>query len=575
LSSYNEKLPERSTGSVANGTAQYWARSLGPIVIIYILVTWFTNPWLMGDTVDYVDSIIAYHRGYHLQFWEFGHLLWRPFGWLVFRLIKPLTSLAFGVDDRAKATWTLMAINWIGGLVCLLVLRALTERVCRRQWILTLTPLALLFSSAFMNYGQTGSAYVPGMALILTGGLILVKNGEQPGGKFVPVAAAILMAGGVAVWVPLVLIVPGVAALPLAFGKWDRRTLRSVVVTLILMGCLVAVAYIAVVVNLRFNSVHDLKEWATAASHGMNRMRGIPRMVFGFANSFIDLGGEGGFFKRYLKNDPFNPVSLFDLVWSSLWKLGFVYFFLLCVFINLLQSQRGRLMAALVLVDLVPTTIFALFIFEAGDMSRYVATLPLVFLAVACSLCSDRSIAWTKYAIVGFLAVSAITNVRAMAKPTLLSREQRVEARINSLLPFLKPESRVVTSHLQDEINNFTRDFLFNPINRSGNLHYLPVVALNTAQVDHWQQSFATAALDVWDHNGDLWVSKRLLTPRPRPEWSWVEGDDSRVSWTDLYGYFSQFEMGQEVGGEDGFVLLPPSARNKELLGRLAQSPKL
>ena len=234
------------------------------------------------------------------------------------------------------------------------------------------------------------------------------------------------------------------------------------------------------------------------------------------------------------------------------------------------------MIVALLVVDLVPTIIFALFIFEAGDMSRYIATLPLISLAVAYSLCSRDSISWTRYVIIVFLAVSILTNVKAMALPTLQRREQSVEARISALLPLLKPESRVVTSHLQDEINNFTRDFLFNPINRSGNLRYYPMVAANTTQVDNWQQTFASEALEIWKNNGDVWVSKRLLNRRPRVEWNWVEGDDPRVSWTDFYSYFSHFEWGKEVGGEDGFILLLPSLQNREiLLAGLAQNPKL
>ena len=294
-------------------------------------------------------------------------------------------------------------------------------------------------------------------------------------------------------------------------------------------------------------------------------------MVFGFANSFIDLGGQGAFFKRYLRSDPFNPVSLGDLIWSSLWKLAFVYVFLLVVFINLLRSQRGRMIAALFVLNLVPTIIFALFIFEAGDMSRYIATLPLIFLAVAYAVCSERSIGWTRYLIFAFLLVAAFTNVGAMAVWKLQAKERRVEARVNPLLPLLKPESRVVTSHLQDEVNNFTRDFLFNPINRAGNLHYYPMLAPNTAQVDNWRQTFAAEALRIWNGNGDMWVAKRLRHARPKEEWNWVEGDDSRVSWTDLYNYFSPMQFGQEVGGEDGFVLLLPSEQNKAILSKLAQ----
>ena len=235
-----------------------WAKErlghIGFIVIVYILVTWFTNPWTQGDTVDYADSVFAYHTGYHLKFWEFGHLLWRPFGWVLFRVFNPLTSLIFGADDRAKITFTLMASNWIASLACLLLLRSLTERVCNRPFLVDLAAIGLLFSSSFLDYGQTGSAYSPGLALILTGGWLLVKYNEKPTSKLLPVLAAFAFAGGITFWIPMVLIVPACAALPILIGTWNRNTVRTVIVTLVLMSGFVAVAYVAVILNLGINN---------------------------------------------------------------------------------------------------------------------------------------------------------------------------------------------------------------------------------------------------------------------------------------------------------------------------------
>ena len=548
-----------------------WLRENSLVIVVYLLATWFTNPWLMGDTVDYADSVLAYEHGRVLQFWEFGHLFWRPLAWVLYRIFNSLTSALFGPDERAKVTFTLIGINWVAGLACLFLLRALITRVCNRQWIINLVTIALLFSSAFLNYGQTGSAYVPGLALALGGGVILVRDREKGHKLINAVLAGIVLALAVCFWFPFVLLLPAALSLPLFLFGWNKRQVRATLCAGVASGLVTLIAYGVVVRMLNISNLEDLLEWVTAASHGMNQMRGVPRMVFGFANSLVDLSGDGAVFKRYLKHDPFNPVSASDVFRLSLWKLVFAYLFLSCVAINLLRTDRGKRIFGLVIVDLLPTVIFALFIFEAGDMSRYIATLPLLFLAVAAALCSDRAIPWTKYVIILFIAVSIVTNVRAMSASTLNLREQRVEGRIRDLLPLLKPESRVVTSHLQDEINNFTRDFLFNPINRNGNLRYFAVVAVNSTQVDYWRRDFASGTKEVWSSGGDLWISKRLLTPRPRPEWTWVEGDDPRISWTDLYKFFSQFEMGQSVGGDDGFVLLIPSDRNKEILNSAAQ----
>jgi hypothetical protein len=395
---------------------------------------------------------------------------------------------------------------------------------------------------------------------------MLVRDHEEKGNAVDIGISGLCLALAVCLWFPFVLVAPAALTLPLFVFGWTRGQFRASFGAGVIGALTTIGAYALVVSLLGIQTLEGLKDWMTAASHGMNQMRGIPRMVFGFANSLVDLSGEGALFKRYLKQDPFNPVSLSDVLRLSLLKLSFVYFFLLVIFVNLLRTAPGRRLIALVTIDIVPTVIFALFIFEAGDMSRYIATLPVIFLAFAASLGGEKVMGWTRYVTAAFIGVLIVTNVLAMSASTLNQRERRVEARIAELVPLLKPGSRVITSHLQDEINNFTRDFLFNSINRNGNLRYYAVATINTSQVEHWRGEFASMAKAVWSHGGDLWLSKRLLRPRPLREWGWVEGDDPRISWTDLYEYFSQLELGTSVGGDDGFVLILPSERNAEIL---------
>jgi hypothetical protein len=67
-----------------------------------------------------------------------------------------------------------------------------------------------------------------------------------------------------------------------------------------------------------------------------------------------------------------------------------------------------------------------------------------------------------------------------------------------------------------------------------------------------------------------VFVSRRVFAQRPRPEWDWVEGADTRVSWAHVYEFFAQLETGQAVGGEDGFVLLPRTPKNEQFLTQVA-----
>jgi hypothetical protein len=549
-----------------------WLNQYGLLLVVYCLATWFTNPWLMGDTVDYVNSIVAFDNGYNVQFWEFGHLFWRPLCWLIYKLFSPLTGQLFGADQTIKVTVTLLAINWIASLIVLLILHNLILRVCNRYWIVNLTTIGFLFSAAFLNYGQTGSAYVPGLALVLLAAYILVLDAERSGKALrAGILAGILLASAVCLWFPFALLIPVGLTMPFFLLGWDVKRVRTVVYAVVAFILFTSVAYGAVVLHLRFRSLPEIMAWITAASHGMNRMRGVPRMIFGFSNSLVDLSGDGALFKRYLRHDPFNPVSISDVVRFSLWKLAFSYLFLFAVLINLLRSDKRIRILGLLLVNIVPTIIFALFIFEAGDTSRYLGILPVIFLAVAVSMCGNGSFSWATALTVVFIGFSIVNNIGAMDASTLEKRQQRVAARVNALVPLLKPQSRVVTSHLQDELNNFTRDFPFNPINREGNLRYYALLAINTSQVDRWREDFAKMAMSVWDKGGDVWLSRRLFKPRPLPDWGWVEGEDPRVSWSDLYSLFSEFEVGQSVGDEDGFVLLLPSEKNRLLLSTIAR----
>jgi hypothetical protein len=115
----------------------------------------------------------------------------------------------------------------------------------------------------------------------------------------------------------------------------------------------------------------------------------------------------------------------------------------------------------------------------------------------------------------------------------------------------------------------FSRNFPFSPINRSGGLPVYPLLTPGNSDVAYWQVRFASRALSVWRVGGNIWISDRLLHRTPQADWNWVEGDDNRVSWSDLDRFFSHLQYGESVGGEDGFVLLLPSTENQNLLSVL------
>ena len=540
-----------------------WFREIWFVLLLYLLASLFTGAYFMGDTVDYSQSIAVRAAGQDNFFWEFGHLLWRPLGFVLFKAFAPITSLRVGSGAQANATLVLISLSWWGGLVSVLSLYGIINRICQNRWTVLTTIVAFIFAQAFLNYLHTGAPYVPGLALLLLGTYVLIAQG----GKDKPALSASLLAGAalagaVLLWFPYVLAVPAALVSPLFLFGFDKRRLTLAMQVAIVGALIGGAVYLAVAMHIGIHSIHDFRAWMgkTSRSTGSSN-RGIGKMVFGFARSFINMGNDGMLFKRFLLHDPFNPVSALDLVRLSLWKLLAFYLFLLFLFLNLINSSTGRRVLALLVISGLPVIAFAVY-WQGGDPERYLPLYPLLFIALAWSLDSAQT-RLLKYPLILFVAAMLLTNAFMMATPRLNRQQETATARIGPLLPTLRPGSWIITANWQDDLINFNRSFPLNPINRNNDLRIGSLISPGEPEVAHWQQAFDSQVASIWAKGGDVWISRRLLSPRPRSDWNWVEGDDPRVSWNDLYRYASKLELGQSVGSDDGFVLLLPTEQNR------------
>ena len=531
------------------------------------MATLVTVGYFMADTADYVDSIVAHINGRYYDFWEFGHLFWRPLGWLLFVVCRPVTSLIVGGEVRPNVAFILVAVNWIAGLISVCALFGILERLCVRRWVVIVVTIAFIFSHGFLNFSQTGSSYIPGLAFLLLGFYVLLR-GSTSSGRDLQTAAftGLALAGAVCLWFPYVLALPAAVVSPLLFS--DRLRWRLVIATGIATGIFLAFAYGAVIVGpLGIRSFAGFKTWMSAASHDTD-IRGLSRMVFGFARSFIYMGNDGMLFKRYLLHDPFNPVTVVDLLRLSLWKLALFYLFVASVFVGLLRSAASRRILILLVLNAATVILFAIS-FDGGAIERYLPLYPVLFLSLCVCLCNERTWSPVKYVALVFIGAMVITNLVAMAKPVQDRRQQASASRINDVVLRLKPNSRILAVNWQDDLVNFSRSYPFHPLNRAGDLRIGALVTPGTTTTTDWRQGFATQAEETWSRGGDIWVSRRALSPRPLPHWNWAEGDEKRVSWPDFEKFFSQLELGEAAGGPDGFVLIPPTGKNRDFFRQL------
>jgi hypothetical protein len=461
----------------------------------------------------------------------------------------------------------LMAVNFIAGLVSTILLCLLIELLTNRRWLAVFVTACFMFTNGLLNFTQTGSSYIAALAFLIAALYLLLKDKGNLS-TVNAIAGGLSCAAAVTMWFPFVLVVPATLLAPLVlFGS--VRPLKS---SLIYAGAAFSVAtlaaYLVVTMAIGVHSVADFREWMAVSSHGV-RQSGLPRVVFGFARSFIHLGNDGVLFKRFLLHDSLNPVSALDLVRFSLWKLMLFYVSVAAMLLGLLLKSARR-MLVLLLLAAVPLIAFAIK-FDGGAVERYLPLYPVIFLAFGWVLAQSQLPRVVKIVPALFFCVVILVNSSVMARIVLDRQMQRTSERVQAVVPKLKPNSWLVTTHLQDDLVNFQASFPFEPINRHNTYHIYPLIWLNSDQAAKWQEEFAANTLKAWEKDGEAWLSVRLLSAKPEPEWNWVEGDDPRVKWHDLYKFFSQLHTRDVASGADGFVLLEKSDANVQLLNLIVQ----
>lgn len=534
-----------------------------PPLVVYILTTWLTAPLNIGDTPVYVDAILRvvnggstrfWDQGGFLSFWEFGHLLWRPLGWVAFKVLRRFVD----TDLRAGVTQALLILNWLFGLLAIFSLQGLVNQVCEKPWAAVVATIGLIFSNAFLNYVQSGCSYVPGLALLMFGFYLMVKAaGNQS--RWKAIAAGVVLAGAVGMWFPYSCAVPAALVLPLVVLGISQIQL----VTVATLSCALAgvLMYGVAIAALGLGSVSGIREWARSSSHEVTENRGVARVAFGIPRSLINMGADSVFFKRFLKNDPYNPVGLFDLARRSLWKIGYAYLFLFALVAGMFGARRGRRVFWLFLMGAVPVIGFA-WLFAGGVLERYFPLFPLIFLSAAFCASAVEVKWWWRYIALSFILVICVVNGAALSNRIVAREREATVGRVRDLFPFVNENTRIFVPP-QDQLWGGAGRLQFE---QQTNFHVDPVAILGTAQVPQWKNDFAQTTLAAWDQQNDVWIAKRFLSHVPRSEWNWTEGEDPRLTWADLHKFFSKLETNMQVGGEDGFVRLSPSENNKSLL---------
>ncbi len=529
------------------------------IAVICIFAITATDSVFWADSADYVDSIIAFQQGKDYEFVEFGHLLWRPLGWALW------SNFFLSADTSLWRIEIFSVLKWcsnIAALGSIFIFAAILKRLEIGIITIIFTCLAFIFSHAFLNFSQTATSYLPALALFLSGLLFSIEESDDR--LYISSAAAgICLAAAFSFWIAFLWVIPAVLLAPLVFYGINRGRVVGVFINAAAFLFTIAVFYGIALAVLRIDTYSELKAWVASASHG-NELSGVFRSLFGLARSFVYMDSYGILFKRFLLNDPYNPVSPTSLFNVGLLKVAAFYLLAAGISYSLLRNTQSRASFILLMLAAVPAVGFAI-LYDGGAIERYIPIFPFVFIAVAFSVQTEK---WKplRFGMIAAITVFSLINLSSLSIWRVAEKEAMFEARMESLKTNANPADAVFLVNWTDDLMNFNRSFPYNPMNNAENLRFGVIVTQGSSQARLWREEFALRSIRAWGYGQNVWLSTRAFSESPKADWNWAEGDDRNVRWHEFPEFFGRLETGEKSSDENGFTMIAPSETNKSFL---------
>ena len=547
-------------------------------LILFVVVYAITVPGNAGDTSVYVNNILDYAQGSPAKpalLWEFGHLLWRPLGYVGWQLARPLTGLWFAGNPLLQIQFILFAFNFIGWIA----LPWLTIAITRRLGMSNLVALAIcsgvLVSNAVVSYVHAGTSYVPGLALCFAGFWFTLRALSETRRRTIhALLAAIALACACDIWFLFVLGLPAALLVPLLLPQsaWRpagesvsvRERWRIFSIILGVCAAIGIVSYAASIAICHIASIAELRAWIMSSGHGMHSDRPFFRFPTGITRSLIFLGGGGMAIKQFVFHDP-NAPSRWTALWSAgLWKIALTFLALGSVLIYLARARDGMRVLAIVLAALIPTFAFA-FLFDTSSPERYLPLYAAFVVAIPVIFQQGRAMRVPQWLLGIFLLALLLVNLKSYAID-LRALGNEAYGRAQIVHQNAAHGGVALIMSFSDPLSTYFHRRPFDPANQQGALPLYHVFDFASLGATPWDSAASCRILRTWNDGGEAWLSKRFLAAQPEADWGWVESDHPAVTWRDVTGFFQKLNTDRALGDRDGFVRIARNGANQQLL---------
>jgi hypothetical protein len=553
--------------SATHGDTAADRAAVGGIVGMFLLLQVLSTPFYVADTLRFATDAVGFSNGAPAQFWEFGHLLWRPLGYVGLQTAGPLFQSYWGdTPVQAVARW-LTGLSFAAALGSLPLLYRLLRRIAR-PWTAAAGAAVVVTAGSFWNYSQAGAPYVPAFFFLVLALWALDRALHSVGPGRWAIAAGAAFALSLSLWFPYAFAGLGLLAF---VALWNREPsaggagrIRGVAGPFLLAAtALTGALFGAGAAAHGVRSLAGFLQWALEADNGWAQNLTAVRIATGLPRSLYALVDDTIPLKRYFFKDPYNPASLWDILAGLGFRLAAFYLAAAGLLLLLTAKRTLRPALGIFLSAITPFVFFAVVLFEPSSPERFLPTLPFLAGAVTAAL-TQHARPWRLALLAAVVLCPLAANLPVFADPEIGRRRAATQARIQALEQHISAPALVVVLTFRDDLYYLP---LIRPLDHEltpRRLEITDAVEIGSQRLLRWRQEFAEQALKAWIQGREVWISERLLADAPRPEWKWVEGDSPLIRWPELPEFFRQWATGPAVlAGQDGFrqVLLDYDTR--------------
>lgn len=540
------------------------------LIAAFLFLLLWSQPEYGSDPITYANDALAFVRHPGLAqtrvVLEFGHLLWRPVAvagailtpqWLV-----NLTGIGW---DLIPLAW-LVAVGVAFAFVALLFVYRTARALSGSEMAGVIVSVVFLLSNPFAIYLRSGYPYLAGAAMQILAVSLIVRAPKAWPLWLRGLTIGCALAASACLWAPYVVSVPGLIIFALVWNgdRPLRERMRLSAHAGIWSACTAAVVFGAAVLLNRFSSFDQISQWVQSSSHAWAQTHRLVRLATGLPRSLISIQDQAVLLKRLYFHDPYAPVTLMHAFLAVAWK-PLLFALAMCGLIwALARTRDGRRLLAALICCWLPLIVFAVAVFEPGSISRFLPGYAVLFACVGYVAGRFRWKDPASALLTIFLAAAVVVNGISVSPAMAEVRQQNAVVRLAAFQKVWRPHSFAVLLSYRDGICGYLYVHPFRHLGRQ--LHFQVSIEPGTAREHHFRQQFSNAVIEAWKQGGDVWISRRLVAPRPLPRWGWVEGDVPGVGWKDLSGYYRQFQTDDTIGGTDGFLRLAQTPDNESLI---------